>query len=219
MNFTAVKPWNDRSAPRREPELNVTTAGLRRRGLRLEYVTVAWNVVEAAVAVAAGVVAGSIALVGFGLDSLIEVFAAVVVIWEFTGVGEERERRALRLIALSFFALAAYVVVEAGRDLLIGAEAEESPVGIALAATSLLVMPALGLAKRHTGKRLGSATLVADSAETFLCAALSAMLLAGLLLNAVGLWWADPVAALGIAALAVREGREAWEGETCCEST
>jgi Predicted Co/Zn/Cd cation transporters len=205
--------------PQREPELNVTTAGLRRRGLRLEYVTVAWNVVEAAVAVAAGVVAGSIALVGFGLDSLIEVFAAVVVIWEFTGVGEERERRALRLIALSFFALAAYVVVEAGRDLLIGAEAEESPVGIALAATSLLVMPALGLAKRHTGKRLGSATLVADSAETFLCAALSAMLLAGLLLNAVGLWWADPVAALGIAALAVREGREAWEGETCCEST
>jgi Predicted Co/Zn/Cd cation transporters len=218
MNFTASSRERPQR-PQREAKLNVTTAGLRRRGLRLEYVTVAWNVVEAAVAVAAGVVAGSIALVGFGLDSLIEVFAAVVVIWEFTGVGEERERRALRLIALSFFALAAYVVVEAGRDLLIGAEAEESPVGIALAATSLLVMPALGLAKRHTGKRLGSATLVADSAETFLCAALSAMLLAGLLLNAVGLWWADPVAALGIAALAVREGREAWEGETCCEST
>lgn len=140
----------------------------------------------------------------------------MVVIWEFTGVGEERERRALRLIALSFFALAAYVVLEAGRDLVLGAEAEESPEGIALAATSLLVMPALGLAKRRTGERLGSATLVADSAETLLCAALSAILLAGLLLNAVGLWRADPLAALGIAALAVREGKEAWEGESCC---
>lgn len=193
---------------------NILTAQLRRRGLRLEYLTVAWNVVEAVVAVGAGVAAGSIALVGFGLDSLIEVFAAVVVIWEFTGVGEERERRALRLIAISFFALAAFVVVEAGRELVFGTEAEESPIGIALAATSLLIMPALALVKRRTGERLGSATLVADSTETLLCAYLSATLLAGLVLNAiVGWWWADPLAALGIAGLAFREGKEAWEGE------
>lgn len=187
---------------------------LRRRGLRLEYLTLAWNVVEAAVAVGAGVAAGSIALVGFGLDSLIEVFAAVVVIWELQGVGEDRERRALRLIAISFFALAAYVVVEAGRDLLLGAEPGHSPVGVALAATSLVVMPALGLAKRRTGQRLGSAPLIADSAETLLCVSLSAILLAGLVLNtAVHWWWADPLAALGIATLAIREGKEAWEGD------
>jgi divalent metal cation (Fe/Co/Zn/Cd) transporter len=180
--------------------------------LRLEYLSVSWNLIEAAVAVGAGVAAHSIALVGFGLDSLIETFAAVVVIWELKGVGEDRERRALRLIALSFFALAAYVVVEAGRDLLVGAEAEGSLVGIALAATSLLVMPALGLAKRRTGQRLGSPTLVADSAETLLCAYLSAILLAGLVLNAtLAWWWADPLAAIGIAWLALREGREAWE--------
>jgi divalent metal cation (Fe/Co/Zn/Cd) transporter len=183
--------------------------------LRLEYLSVAWNLIEAAVAVGAGLAAHSIALVGFGLDSLIETFAAVVVIWELKGVGEDRERRALRLIALSFFALAAYVVVEAGRDLLVGAEAEWSLVGIALAATSLLVMPALGLAKRRTGQRLGSPTLVADSAETLLCAYLSAILLAGLVLNAtLGWWWADPLAAVGIAWLALREGREAWEEST-----
>jgi divalent metal cation (Fe/Co/Zn/Cd) transporter len=180
--------------------------------LRLEYLSVSWNLIEAAVAVGAGLVAHSIALVGFGLDSLIETFAAVVVIWELKGVGEDRECRALRLIALSFFALAAYVAVEAGRDLLVGAEAEGSLVGIALAVTSLLVMPALGLAKRRTGQRLGSPTLVADSAETLLCAYLSAILLAGLVLNAtLAWWWADPLAAIGIAWLALREGREAWE--------
>lgn len=144
-----------------EASVDASAVDLRRRGLRLEYLTVAWNVVEALVAVGAGVAARSIALIGFGLDSLIEVFAAVVVIWELQGVGEDRERRALRLIAWSFFALAAYVVVEAGRDLLTGAEAEQSLVGIALAVASLLVMPALGLAKRATGKRLGSATLLA----------------------------------------------------------
>ena len=188
---------------------------LRRRGLRLEYLSVAWNLIEAAVAVGSGLAAHSIALVGFGLDSLIETFAAVVVIWDLKGVGEHRERRALRLIALSFFALAAYVVVEAGRDLLVGAEAEGSLVGIALAATSLLVMPALGLAKRRTGQRLGSPTLVADSAETLLCAYLSAILLAGLVLNAtLDWWWADPLAAIGIGWLALREGREAWEEST-----
>jgi divalent metal cation (Fe/Co/Zn/Cd) transporter len=168
--------------------------------------------------VAAGVAANSIALIGFGLDSTVEIFAASVVIWQLRGVTEERERRALRLIALSFFALAAYVVVEAARDLVLGAEAGESGVGIALASASLIAMPLLGVAKRRTGQRLGSPTLIADSAETLLCAYLSAILLAGLVLNAtVGWWWADPIAALGIAGLAVREGQEAWEGEEARE--
>lgn len=191
-----------------------SSAGLTRRAFALEGLTVAWNTVEAAVALAAGVVAGSIALVGFGLDSLIEIFAAGVVIWQLRGVPEERERAALRLIAVSFFALAAYVAVEAARDLAAGAEPAESAVGIALALASLAVMPSLALAKRRAGQRMANPALVADSTETLLCAYLSAILLAGLALNAtVGWWWADPLAALGIAAFAVREGREAWEGE------
>jgi divalent metal cation (Fe/Co/Zn/Cd) transporter len=189
-----------------------STPDLERRGLRLEYLTVGWNVIEAIVAVAAGVVAKSIALVGFGLDSTVEIFAASVVIWQLRGIREEREQRALRLIALSFYGLAAYVVVEAARDLAIGAEAGESVVGIGLATASLIAMPLLGVAKRRTGQRLGSPTLIADSAETLLCAYLSAILLAGLVLNAtVGWSWADPIAAVGIAGLAVPEGREAWE--------
>ncbi len=185
---------------------------LRRRGLMLEYLTIAWNVVEAVVAVSAGIIAGSIALVAFGFDSVIEVFAATVVVWDLRGGPVSRERRALRLIAISFFVLAAYVVVESGRDLVAATEAGESLVGIALAAVSLLLMPALGVAKRRTGRRLGSRTLVADAAETLLCAALSAVLLIGLGLNALlGWWWADPTAALVIAGWALREGREAWE--------
>jgi divalent metal cation (Fe/Co/Zn/Cd) transporter len=187
---------------------------LLRRGVRLEYATVAWNAVEAIVAVGVGVAAGSIALIGFGLDSLIEVFAASVVIWDLKGAGDERQERALRLIGLSFFVLAAYVTVEAVRDLWVGSQAGESLVGIALATVSLIVMPVLAVAKRRTGQRLGSASLIADSAETLLCSYLSAILLAGLILNAtVGWWWADPLAALGIAYLAVREGLEAWRGE------
>jgi divalent metal cation (Fe/Co/Zn/Cd) transporter len=189
-----------------------STSDLERRGLRLEYLTVAWNVIEAIVAVAAGLVARSIALIGFGLDSTVEIFAACVVIWQLRGVREEREQRALRLIALSFYALAAYVVLQATRDLAIGAEAGESVVGIGLAVASLIAMPVLGVAKRRTGQRLDNPTLIADSAETLLCAYLSAILLAGLVLNAtVGWSSADPIAALGIAGLAVREGREAWE--------
>ena len=187
---------------------------LRRLGLRLEYLTIGWNAVEAVVAVGSGIVAGSIALVGFGFDSLIEVFAASVVVWEFRGLSEERERRALRLIAISFFVLTAYVIFESARDLLVRAEPRASIPGIVLALVSLTVMPLLARAKRKTGKALGSATLVADAAETMLCALLSAILLAGLVLNAtLGWWWADPLAALGIASLALREGVEAWRGD------
>ncbi|MGH9027710.1 MAG: cation transporter [Acidimicrobiia bacterium] len=197
-------------------------SGLRRQGLRLEYLTIGWNVIEGIVAIAAGIAAGSIALVGFGFDSSIEVFAATVVVWHFRaeerrgGVDETRERRALRLIAGTFFVLAAYVVAEAVRDLVTSTEPETSLVGIVVACLSLLVMPALALAKRRVGRQLGSATLVADSTETFLCSWLSAILLMGLVLNAtVGWSWADPLAALGIAALAAREGVEAWRGDEC----
>lgn len=188
-----------------------SVATLRRRAFVLEYLTIGWNLAEAVVAVTFGVVAGSIALVGFGLDSLIEVFAASVVVWQLRGAGEERERKALRLIAVSFFALAAYVTVEAVRDLLVRAEPAESLPGIGLALVSLIVMPLLAYGKHRTGHQMGNATLLADSKETLLCSYLSAVLLVGLALNAtVGWWWADPLAGLGIAWLAFREGREAW---------
>ncbi len=168
------------------------------------------------------VAAGATALISFGLDSAVEVGSASVIVWQFRaeqrhGVDERREQIALRLIALSFFALAGYVTVQSAFDLLGAGEADASGVGIALAAVSLVVMPVLAILKRRTGQALGSRTLVADAAETFLCTYLSAVLLAGLLLNAtVGWWWADPLAALVIAALAVKEGREAWRGEDCC---
>lgn len=193
------------------------TTALRRRAGLLAWATIGWNVVEAFVAIGSGLVAGSIALVGFGVDSSIEVFAATVVLWRLRGVDEARERRALRLIGVSFFALAAFVTVEAVRELFSGAEPETSVVGIGLAVASLVVMPLLAMAKRRTGVALGSQTVVADARETTLCAYLSAVLLVGLLLNAtVGWGWADPLAAIAIAFLAAREGREAWRGETDC---
>ena len=187
-----------------------------RRAVRLAWATIAWNVVEAVVAIAAGTAASSIALVGFGLDSTVEVMSAVVIVWQFRGLSEDRERRALKLIAVSFFVLGAYVSVQAIIDLAGESEPRGSTVGIGLAVASLVVMPVLARAKRRNGMLLGSATVVADSSQTKLCVYLSAILLAGLILNAtVGWWWADPIAALAIAALAVNEGREAWRGETC----
>lgn len=179
----------------------------------LAYATIAWNAVEAVVAIAAGAVAGSIALIGFGFDSSIETFSAAVVVWRLRGVGPDREQRALRLIAVTFFVLAAYVTAQSVYDIAARQAPDPSLVGIVLTAVSLVVMPALAVAKRRVGERMGSRTVLADAAETFLCAYLSAVVLAGLALNAAfGLWWADPVAALFVAYLAVREGREAWEG-------
>jgi divalent metal cation (Fe/Co/Zn/Cd) transporter len=190
---------------------------LRRRGLALAGLTIAWNVIEAVVAITAGIAAGSIALVGFGFDSVVEVMSSVVVVWQFrgevrSGYDEGRERLALRLIAVSFFVLASYIVFESVRDLFItDNEAGESTVGIVLAVLSLTVMPALAVAKRRAADALGSPTLRADSRETLLCAWLSAALLGGLIFNAAFGWsWADPVAALAIAAFAVKEGVEAW---------
>lgn len=190
---------------------------LEARARLLAWTTIVWNLIEAAIAIGSGVVAGSLALIGFGIDSSIEVFAAVVVLWRLRGVDEEREGRALKLVALSFFLLGAYVVVQALRDFITTADANTSAVGIGLAIASLLVMPTLAVAKKRTGVALGSRTLIADAAETKLCAYLSIILLAGLGFDAMfNWWWADPVAALGIAVLAVREGREAWEGDDCC---
>lgn len=193
-------------------------SGLRRRALQLAWATVVWNVIEAIIAIAAGTAAGSVALVSFGLDSTIEVASALVIIWQFSGLDDQREQRALRLIAVSFLALAAYVGIRAFIDLAAANEPDTSTIGIALAVASLIVMPALATAKRRTGRQLGSVTVTADSQQTWLCTYLSAVLLVGLVANAtVGWWWADPIAALIIAGLAVREGLEAWNGDACCD--
>jgi len=193
-------------------------AVLARRVRLLVTATIAYNVVEAAVALAAGTAASSGALVGFGLDSVVEVGSAVAVAWQFSGRDPEaRERWALRLIALSFFALAAYVTAESARTFFTATAPESSVTGVVLAAVSLLVMPALPAAQRRTGRELGSASAVADSRQTLLCTYLSAALLAGLLIHARwGWWWADPLVALFIAFVAVKEGRTAWRGEHCC---
>ena len=189
-----------------------------RRARLLAGASVTYNVVEAVIAVTAGLVAGSVALVGFGLDSIVEVSSGLIILWQFRHpLPESRERTALRLMGFSFFGLAAYVTFESIRSLLTGHTPDSSPVGIVLAATSLVVMPFLSWAQRRTGRALGSNAVVADSTQTLLCTYLSAVLLAGLVLNAtVGWYWADPVAGLVIAAVAVKEGREAWRGEGCC---
>lgn len=192
-------------------------AQLNRRSLHLAYATAGYNTLEGVAAVAVGAASSSTALLGFGLDSFVEVSSALVVIWQFRSrVPEDRERLALRLIAVSFFALAVWVITDAVRALLGSEQADTSPVGIGIAAVSVIAMPLLVYAKRRTGRELGSATVVADSRQTMLCAYLSAIVLVGLLLNAtLGWWWADPVAALAIAAVAIREGVEAWRGEQC----
>ena len=191
---------------------------LRRRIRLLVAATITYNIVEAVVALVAGTVASSVALIGFGLDSVIEVGSAAAVAWQFAGSDpQRRERTALRVIGWSFFALAAYVSVEAVRALLGGGEAERSTVGIGLVALSVVVMPFLSLAQRRAGQELGSASAVADSKQTLLCTYLSAAVLVGLVLNAaLGWWWADPAAALILATLAVKEGRAAWRGDLCC---
>lgn len=180
--------------------------------------TIAYNVVEAVIALAEGTRVSSSALIGFGLDSVIEVSSAAAVAWQFAGRDPEaREKVALRVIALSFFGLAAFISVDAARSLLGYEKAEHSTIGIALAAVSLAVMPVLSWAQRRAGRELGSLSAVADSKQTLLCTYLSGVLLAGLLLNSLLGWsWADPVAALVIAVIAVREGVEAWRGDTCC---
>jgi divalent metal cation (Fe/Co/Zn/Cd) transporter len=192
---------------------------LQRRIRLLVAATITYNVIEAAVAITAGTLASSAALIGFGLDSVVEVASATAVAWQFSATDHERrEKTALRVIAISFFALAAYVTFDAVRALLGSGQAEHSTPGLILAALSLIVMPFLSSAQRRAGRELGSASAVADSKQTLLCTYLSAVLLAGLALNSLFGWsWADPIAALVIAAVAVKEGREAWRGDACCQ--
>ncbi|MFC4138427.1 MULTISPECIES: cation diffusion facilitator family transporter [unclassified Microbacterium] len=194
------------------------TAVLRRRIRIVVAITISWNVIEAVVALAAGGAASSAALIGFGLDSVVEVLSAAAVAWQFAAPDpERREKTALRVIAISFFGLAAYVSVDAILSLAGLREPEHSPVGIAIAALSLLVMPFLSWFERRTGRELGSASAVADSKQTLICSYLSAALLVGLVLNSLLGWaWADSLAALVIAGFAVREGIEAWRGDACC---
>lgn len=189
-----------------------------RRGRALEYLTVGWNLLEAAVAVGAGLAAGSVALVGFGIDSVIESSSGAVLLWRLSGGerGEERERMALRLVGWSFLLLAAYVAFDSVKSLVGREPPEASYVGVTLALLSLIVMPLLARAKRRVAAQLGSRAMEADSRQTDLCAYLSAILLGGLLLNAAfGWWWADPAAALLMTPIIAREGVEALRGETC----
>lgn len=190
---------------------------LRARVRLIVTITISYNILEGLLSVAAGSAASSAALIGFGLDSFVEVLSAVAIAWQFTRSDPERyERVTLRVIAVAFFALAAWVTLNAVLGLLGIWTAEHSPLGIAIALASIVVMPSLALWERRTGRELGSATVVADSHQTLLCAGLSVAVLAGLLLNSLFGWtWADPLAALVIAAFAVREGREAWKGDAC----
>lgn len=192
-------------------------AVLRRRIRWIVAFTIGYNVLEAVIALAAGTHASSSALIGFGLDSIVEVLSAAAVAWQFASpTPQRREGVALRVIAFSFFALAAFVTVDAFRSLLGFGEAQHSTVGIVLAAVSVVVMPFASWFERHTGRELGSASAIADSKQTLICSYLSAAVLVGLLLNALWGWsWADPVAALVIAGFAVREGLEAWRGDAC----
>jgi divalent metal cation (Fe/Co/Zn/Cd) transporter len=196
-------------------------ARLQRRARLLAWGGIAWHFAEFGIALGAGLAASSIALIGFGADSLIEALAGFVVIWLFTGArlhSETAERRAQQLIAASFFVLAAYVTAESIRTLVGGTHPETSWVGIGLAAFTAVTMPLLAAAKRRVGNKLHSAATVKEASQTRLCAYLSVALLVGLLANALaGWWWADPLAALAIAAVALREGQQSWRGEGCCD--
>lgn len=187
----------------------------RRRALWLAWATIVWNTIEAGVSIWAGMRAGSTALVGFGLDAVIETMSATVVLWQLwdPGLAADREQRALKLIGISFYLLATYIAIESLRDLATLTRPDPAPLGIAITGLSLVVMPLLAVAKRRVGLAMDSHVVLADAQETFLCTWLSAIVLGGLALNAIlGWWWADPVAALGVAWLAIREGREAWTG-------
>lgn len=189
------------------------------RAKALSWLSLAWMTIEGAVGIAAALIAGSVALLGFGLDSVIEGVASVIVIWRFTGsrrISDEAERLAQRLVAVSFFLLAPYIAQDAIRTLITAEHPSTSWVGIGLSVSSIVIMPLLGRAKQQIGRQLGSAATAGEGAQNLLCAYMAAGVLIGLAANAlVGWWWVDPVIALAIATLAVREGREAWEGEGC----
>jgi divalent metal cation (Fe/Co/Zn/Cd) transporter len=198
-------------------------ARLARRAKLLSWLSLAWMTIEGAVAIAAGIVASSIALIGFGLDSAIEGLASVIIIWRFTGTrvfSHVAEERAQKLVAVQFFLLAPYVTFESLRSLIGGEHPDVSLVGIGLAVGSVILMPMLGIAKQRLADRMGSAATAGEGRQNMLCAYLAGALLVGLLGNAlIGAWWLDPVVGLLIAFVAVREGLEAWRGEGCCVSS
>jgi divalent metal cation (Fe/Co/Zn/Cd) transporter len=193
---------------------------LARRARLLSWLSLGWMTVEGGVSIAAGLAAGSVALIGFGLDSAIEGFASVVIVWRFSGsrmFSERAETRAQKLVAIQFFVLAPYVAIESVRALVNGERPDETLVGIVLAASSVVLMPALGIAKQRIADRIGSPATKGEGRQNMLCAYLAGALLVGLLGNALaGAWWLDPLVGLLIAAVAVKEGREAWRGEGCC---
>ena len=193
---------------------NASTERLYRRGLLLEYLTLGWNVVGTLVVVAAAIATGSVALAGFGLDSLIEIFASVVVVWQLTGTGKDREQRAMRLIAVAFIALAVYILVQSARSLLIQAHPETSLVGIGWLLATFIAMLLLAWGKKVTGKQLGNPVLMTEAHVTLIDAYLAGAVLVGVVLNALfGWWWADPLAGLVIVYYGAREGWEAWHHE------
>jgi divalent metal cation (Fe/Co/Zn/Cd) transporter len=204
----------------RKPSRSGERQKLVRRAKLLAWAGVGWHGIEAAIAVGAGLAASSIALIGFGADSLIESAAGIILLWRFAAgraSSEDAERRAQKLIGVSFYVIAAYVGFEAVRSLLVGERPDASWVGIGLAAVTLVTMPPLAIAKARIGEKLGSSATKSEGQQNMLCAYLSAALLVGLGANALfGLWWADPVTALLIAGVAVREGRKSWRGESCC---
>jgi divalent metal cation (Fe/Co/Zn/Cd) transporter len=192
---------------------------LTRRAKLLSWTSLAWLCLEGSIAVVAGISAGSIALVGFGLDSAIEGLASVIVIWRFTGsrtLSEQSERRAQQLVAFSFFLLAPYIAVEAAHSLAVGHHADTSWLGAALTLGTLFICPWLGLAKRRVGAQLGSVATTGEGTQNLLCAGLAVGVLSGILANALfAFWWLDPLVALAIAGVCVTEGRKAWQGESC----
>jgi len=204
--------------PARPPEWHAAA----RKARLLSWISLVWMGAEGAIALTAGILAGSIALVSFGLDSFVEGFASLVIVWRFTGsrlLSHAAERKAQKLVAVQFFLIAPYVGFEAVHKLLAGEQPETSWLGIALVTTSLVGMPYLGIAKRRLAETLGSVATRGEGTQNLLCAYLAAAVLVGLLGNALlGLWWLDPVAALAVAVVALREGRASWRGEGCCAS-
>ncbi len=210
-----VRPAQAAAGPHR-----ATVERLARRARLLSWLSLAWMTVEGAVAILAGIAASSIALIGFGLDSAIEGFASVIIIWRFTGdrvFSHVAERRAQKLVAVQFFILAPYVGVESVRALAAGERPDETLVGILLALASVVLTPLLGILKQRLADQLGSAATKGEGRQNMLCGYLAGALLIGLLGNALaGAWWLDPIVGLFIACVAVKEGREAWRGEGCC---
>jgi divalent metal cation (Fe/Co/Zn/Cd) transporter len=193
---------------------------LIRQAKALSWLSLGWMAIEGAVAITAAITAGSVALLGFGVDSGIEGLASVIIIWRFTAsrrVSEHSEQRAQKLVAISFFLLAPYIAQDAIRTLIAGEHPSASWVGIGLSVSSILIMPVLGRVKQHIGTRLDSAATSGEGTQNMLCAYLAAGVLTGLVLNAAaGLWWTDPVVGIAIAALAINEGRDTWRGKGCC---